>query len=166
MGNFKIGAVSRQEKTELSFHHTTMDCCDCDDGPVTKRRIQVCHNNERSILSFYWEKLAKENDELLLAYIIKATKNEKEVTEKKEKIMNAVEPFVEQCKEKGITCQYAFHQAKPGEGICEIVKQEKPHLVVMGSRGLNKLQRTIQTSVSEYVMQNSIAPVLIVPVKK
>ena len=150
-----------------------MDCpppteCDCDGEimEVASRKIQICHNNEQFILSFYEEKLTKANDQLLLTYVIKATKKEDEVNEKKMKIMASVDPFVKQCAEKGIHCEYVFHQGKPGEGICSIVAEKKPHLVVMGSRGLNKLRRTIQTSVSEYVMQNSIAPVLIVPVKK
>ena len=152
-----------------------MDCdeCCCDEeeiseesSEIVRRKIQVCHNNEQYILTFYEEKLAKENDHLLLTYIIKTSKKEDEVKEKKEKIMTSVGPFVKDCSTRGIQCEFVFHQAKAGEGICEMVKENKPHLVVMGSRGLSKLQRTIQTSVSEYVMLNSTAPVLIIPVRK
>mgnify|MGYP002260101529 FL=1 len=52
---------------------------------------------------------------------------------------------------------------KAGEGICEAAEKNKVDLIVMGTRGLDKVRRTVLGSVSDYVLHHSHAPVLVVP---
>lgn len=66
-------------------------------------------------------------------------------------------PFL-QLKQKVI-----IHTGDPGEGICKIVAEYKPIMVIMGSRGLNLIRRTFMGSVSSYVLHHVDIPVVIVP---
>ena len=50
---------------------------------------------------------------------------------------------------------------KPGEVIIKTAKEEKAGLVVIGSRGLGLLKRTLAGSVSDFVLHNSPCPVVI-----
>jgi len=51
----------------------------------------------------------------------------------------------------------------PGEGICRIADDEKADLIVMGTRGMGAVKRTIIGSVSEYVIRHAAIPSLVVP---
>lgn len=53
--------------------------------------------------------------------------------------------------------------SKPGEGICSCAEKEKADLIVMGTRGLSSLRRTVLGSVSDYVLHHSHIPVAVVP---
>ena len=46
---------------------------------------------------------------------------------------------------------------KPGEAIIEAAVKESPAAIVMGSRGLGKIRRTLLGSVSEYVTHHAPA---------
>lgn len=50
---------------------------------------------------------------------------------------------------------------KPGEVIVSMAKEEKAGLIVIGSRGLGRLKRTLVGSVSDYVLHNAPCPVCI-----
>ncbi len=50
---------------------------------------------------------------------------------------------------------------KPGSVIVEIAKREKADMVVMGTRGLGSIRRTILGSVSDYVVHHSHCPVVV-----
>ncbi len=50
---------------------------------------------------------------------------------------------------------------KPGEVVIKASKEENARLIVIGSRGLNAVQRTISGSVSDYVLHNASCPVVI-----
>lgn len=52
---------------------------------------------------------------------------------------------------------------KPGEGIVKCAEKEKADLIVMGTRGLSSLRRTVLGSVSDYVLHHSQKPVAVVP---
>ena len=54
---------------------------------------------------------------------------------------------------------------KPGEAICNAVKECEADLVVMGSRGLGTVRRTIMGSVSDYVLHHVNVPCIICPKK-
>ena len=51
----------------------------------------------------------------------------------------------------------------PGQEICKVAKQEGATFIVMGSRGAGTLRRTILGSVSDYVINHSRIPVIVVP---
>ena len=52
---------------------------------------------------------------------------------------------------------------KPGEAICDLVKECDLDLCVMGSRGIGAIRRTFVGSVSDYVLHHSHVPVIICP---
>lgn len=52
-------------------------------------------------------------------------------------------------------------QGKPGEVICKLAAEEGAALIVVGTRGLGKIRRTIMGSVSDYVIHHSHVPVLV-----
>ena len=50
---------------------------------------------------------------------------------------------------------------KVGEAIVTAAKEEKAALIVVGTRGMGKVRRTTQGSVSDYILHHSHVPVLI-----
>ena len=54
----------------------------------------------------------------------------------------------------------------PGEGIIGLAEKENADFIVMGTRGLDVVRRTLLGSVSDYVVRHSQVPVLICPQKE
>ena len=54
-------------------------------------------------------------------------------------------------------------QKSPGEGIISVAEAENADLIVMGTRGLDVVRRTLLGSVSDYVVRHAHVPVLICP---
>lgn len=50
---------------------------------------------------------------------------------------------------------------KPGEVIVRLADEEKASMIVMGTRGLGKVRRTIMGSVSDYVVHHAHCPVIV-----
>ena len=50
---------------------------------------------------------------------------------------------------------------KPGQSIVELASHEKVSMVVVGTRGLGTLRRTILGSVSDYVLHHAHCPVTV-----
>ena len=50
---------------------------------------------------------------------------------------------------------------KPGEVIVRVAEEEKATMIVMGTRGLGKVRRTIMGSVSDYVVHHAHCPVVV-----
>lgn len=51
--------------------------------------------------------------------------------------------------------------AKPGEIIIRVADEEKATMIVMGTRGLGKVRRTIMGSVSDFVVHHAHCPVIV-----
>jgi len=51
--------------------------------------------------------------------------------------------------------------AKPGEVIAKVAEEENATMVVMGTRGLGRVRRTIMGSVSDYVVHHAHCPVIV-----
>ncbi|XP_057301978.1 uncharacterized protein LOC130636317 isoform X2 [Hydractinia symbiolongicarpus] len=73
--------------------------------------------------------------------------------------------YEEICDEHRIMNRAILHSGDPGEGICELAKENEVDLIIIGSRGLNKLRRTFLGSVSDFVIRESGKSVLVVPPK-
>ena len=50
---------------------------------------------------------------------------------------------------------------KPGQVICKIAADEKATMIVIGTRGMGKVRRTIMGSVSDYVVHHATCPVVV-----
>ncbi|KAJ8301682.1 hypothetical protein KUTeg_020669 [Tegillarca granosa] len=55
----------------------------------------------------------------------------------------------------------SIHSIKPGEGIVKMSKDEKVSYIVIGSRGLGTIRRTLLGSVSDYVVHHADVPVMV-----
>lgn len=51
----------------------------------------------------------------------------------------------------------------PGEHVCKTALKEKANLIVVGSRGMGTVRRTILGSTSDYIIHHAHVPVLVVP---
>ncbi len=51
----------------------------------------------------------------------------------------------------------------PGHGVVTAAEAEGASLIVMGTRGLDVIRRTLLGSVSDYVVRHSKVPVLVCP---
>ena len=50
---------------------------------------------------------------------------------------------------------------KPGQAICHVAEEENAIMVVMGTRGMGKIRRTLMGSVSDYVVHHAKMPVVV-----
>lgn len=55
-----------------------------------------------------------------------------------------------------------LRQGDPKTIVCEVAEEEKSDLIIMGSRGLGRLQSILENSVSQYVFQLTSRPMLLV----
>jgi len=51
--------------------------------------------------------------------------------------------------------------SKPGEVICKVADEESVAMIVIGTRCLGKVRRTIMGSVSDYVVHHAHCPVIV-----
>ncbi|KAK2177875.1 hypothetical protein NP493_574g01033 [Ridgeia piscesae] len=58
---------------------------------------------------------------------------------------------------------FTFHSAegRPGYHLCKVAKENSVDLIIVGSRGLGTVRRTILGSVSDYVLHHAHVPVFI-----
>ena len=55
----------------------------------------------------------------------------------------------------------AVFNNRAGEALVDVAKEKKPLMVVMGTRGMGTMRRTILGSVSDYVLHHAHCPVMI-----
>jgi nucleotide-binding universal stress UspA family protein len=53
-------------------------------------------------------------------------------------------------------------QGEPKDTVCQVAEEEQADLIIMGSRGLNRLNSILSNSVSQYVFQLTSRPMLLV----
>ncbi|KAK2145431.1 hypothetical protein LSH36_682g01073 [Paralvinella palmiformis] len=81
----------------------------------------------------------------------------------KKKGSSLVEKYNAKLKEKGIRGEVKAEIGRPGEVVVNMADKHHASMIVMGSRGLGLVRRTILGSVSEYVIHHTKVPVTIVP---
>ncbi|MBU8908779.1 universal stress protein [Desertibacillus haloalkaliphilus] len=81
------------------------------------------------------------------------------IDEQRKKKLQVIE---EKAKAAGVNYDLKIIRGEPGAAIVNFAKQHKTDLVVIGSRGLNKLQEMVLGSVSQKVARRVQCPVLIV----
>ncbi|XP_069135597.1 universal stress protein Slr1101-like [Argopecten irradians] len=83
------------------------------------------------------------------------------VTEEQKRVQQLLQKYTRKMQEANIGGKLREDVGKAGEVILSIAKEENASLVVVGSRGLGKIRRTILGSVSDYCVHHSSVPVLI-----
>ncbi|XP_028398365.1 uncharacterized protein LOC114521975 [Dendronephthya gigantea] len=72
--------------------------------------------------------------------------------------------YIVKCQSLGIKHKaVSENHSKPGEAICKYAKEQHVDLILMGTRGLGTIRRTILGSVSDYVLHHSDCPVSVIP---
>lgn len=64
-------------------------------------------------------------------------------------------------KDSGISGKFISDFEKPGEFVVETARKENATYIVMGTRGLGKIRRTVMGSVSDFVVHHANCPVVV-----
>lgn len=65
---------------------------------------------------------------------------------------------------RGITSNVRFRLddgLKPGQVICQVAQEEGASMIVMGTRGMGKIRRSLVGSVSDFVIHHAHCPVVV-----
>ncbi|UFP96486.1 universal stress protein [Gloeobacter morelensis] len=74
----------------------------------------------------------------------------------------ALEKGAKLCEAAGVDYRTRLEFGHARDTICEVAEQEKPDILVIGSRGLGSVQRLMLGSVSDHVIHHAHCPVLVV----
>eukprot|EP00794_Sanderia_malayensis_P003630 gene3630-4144_t len=87
------------------------------------------------------------------------------VNESVEQSKSVADKYVELCKAKNIKHVLFLQTADgtPGETIVKIAQENDANVIVMGSRGLGTVRRTLLGSVSDYVLHHAHTPTIVIP---
>jgi nucleotide-binding universal stress UspA family protein len=69
---------------------------------------------------------------------------------------------IEYLKLDPIKVNVRLKQGDPKDTVCQVAEEENSDLIIMGSRGLNRLESILANSVSQYVFQLTSRPMLLV----
>lgn len=149
-----------------------------------KRRILLsvdANESSNRALEWYIGNFMREDDGLLLVHVVElvntgmnynlATKPTLLTDDFNRHIQQLVDEgkelgkrYLHKCKNAGIRARFILHiGAKPGEHISRLAKEQQIDLIVMGSRGIGRIRRTLLGSVSDYVLHHAGIPVVIIP---
>lgn len=133
--------------------------------------------SERSEEAFHWylENLHQSDNQLLLihcaeppfvashqAMYMSGELWEQIVDQEKSKVKELEEKYAAMMREKHVSGKIkAIFGGRPGEIICHTASDEKVNMIVMGTRGLGTVRRTILGSVSDYVVHHAHCPVVV-----
>ncbi|CAL1543079.1 unnamed protein product [Lymnaea stagnalis] len=85
------------------------------------------------------------------------------VKKRNDEIGNLTDTFMNTLRARHVPAKLLTLQGdKPGDAIIKAAKEEDATSIVMGTRGLGKIRRTLLGSVSEYVVHHAHCPVTIV----
>ncbi|PVD25156.1 hypothetical protein C0Q70_15654 [Pomacea canaliculata] len=81
--------------------------------------------------------------------------------DEEKRIKTFLETLGNKLKSHGIGGKVKSVGGSAGEVICKVANDERANLIVIGSRGMGTIRRTLLGSVSDYVMHHAHVPVLI-----
>ncbi|EDO37605.1 predicted protein [Nematostella vectensis] len=91
---------------------------------------------------------------------------ERVIKESWEKVDLLIDVYKKKCDNAKVNCVVFVEtptSGRVGERICQLAKEKSAYLIVMGTRGLGAIRRTLLGSVSDYVVHHSHIPIMIVP---
>jgi nucleotide-binding universal stress UspA family protein len=74
----------------------------------------------------------------------------------------AAQDIVKKGRRLGVRVEFLVWEGDPGPAIAEAAQAEAADLVIVGTRGRNRIERFVLGSVSDHVVRNARCPVLIV----
>jgi len=151
-------------------------------GDDSHRRVLVAVDGSKPselAMQFYLKEIQRPSDTVLLVHMFDAPSPpalslrhpspepwdewREKVDAKLKEVREMMKSHERACDALNLRQKVIIHTGDPGAGICKIVDEYKPVMVVMGSRGLNLLRRTFIGSVSGYVLHHVDIPVIIIP---
>ena len=75
---------------------------------------------------------------------------------------NAAQALVVRARRAGVRTSFLVWEGDPGPSIVDAAAAEKVDLVVVGTRGRNRIERAVLGSVSDHVVRHAACPVLVV----
>ncbi|KAM7537548.1 hypothetical protein Aperf_G00000064068 [Anoplocephala perfoliata] len=89
---------------------------------------------------------------------------DKKLREKVYKARKLEEDYLAEGQAAALNCAFISKPAeKIGEGIIRTAQDKGAHLIIMGTRGLGLVSRTLLGSVSDFVIHQGAVPVTVVP---
>ncbi|CAL1541871.1 unnamed protein product [Lymnaea stagnalis] len=123
---------------------------------------------------FFMKNVYKPNDHVILLYVpeyhtvIQSPMVMTDVSvvtdllqDEEKRIKGFLEQLGQKLKAAGIGGKVKSVGGSPGEVVVKVANEEKAHLIVIGSRGMGTIRRTLIGSVSDYVMHHAHVPVLV-----
>ncbi|VDM33591.1 unnamed protein product [Hydatigera taeniaeformis] len=150
---------------------------------VKRRVLLSVDGNESSNRAFEWytNNFAKEDDGLILVHVVEPANAginyglagkpafytdefSRHVQELVDQGRELGKRYLHRCKGTGVRARFMLHiGARPGEHICRLAKEQQADMIVMGSRGMGRIRRTLLGSVSDFVLHHAGIPVVIIP---
>ncbi|KAK3103155.1 hypothetical protein FSP39_016875 [Pinctada imbricata] len=82
--------------------------------------------------------------------------------ERASKTASLMDKFMDKARSLHIEAEFMSKAAeKAGHAIVEVSEDMKPYMIVVGTRGMGKIRRTILGSVSDFVVHHAHCPVLV-----
>jgi len=161
--------VSKRRRTHINMSSEPQPEAGSTEPPKGDIVVIAVDGSQQAANAFDWyiTHLHKPGNQLILAHSMEVpsmpTRDswESQTQQGKSKRLELQEKYTALFKELQISGKFIADFEKPGEFVCKVAEQEKATYVVMGTRGLGKIRRTILGSVSDYVVHHSHAPVLV-----
>jgi len=137
-------------------------------------------DNAKTALNYYLNEVHRPNDQVIVCHILEVAdlpafsfkagiqlpvdEWTRAMQEQGQRVKQLEEVYEQILSPKKIHFKLRSESYKsPGQGIILASESEKATLVVIGTRGLDRLRRTLLGSVSDYVVRHSKVPVLVCP---
>jgi len=96
-----------------------------------------------------------------------ATEEWKKEVERHEKYIKDLEDkYKAKCEAMKVSAKIVIQAGHAGEHVCKTAHKEHAVLIVVGSRGMGTVRRTILGSTSDFIIHHAHVPVVVVPKEK
>ncbi|XP_044178860.1 universal stress protein Slr1101-like [Acropora muricata] len=142
-------------------------------GKTIAIAVDASDHSERAF-DWFMDQLYREGDKLIvihshelhppaLPHAMATEEWKKEVQKHEEYIKNLEDKYKKKCLAVEVPAKILVQDGHPGENVCKTALKEKANLIVVGSRGMGTIRRTILGSISDYIIHHAHIPVLVVP---
>jgi len=144
----------------------------------SKMKVLVAVDGSKSsdyAVRWYLDNLAKPHHHLIFVqavppfapsyagagYVLSPAVIEAYVQENKTMLDNTKSKLDDIMKDRENSSEFVHESGDAGHRICHVAKERKAGMIVMGTRGLGSIRRTILGSVSDYVLHHAHVPVTV-----
>jgi len=118
------------------------------------------HSEE--MLQYLLELPSLKNASITLLHVVPSQVTSEAMTEKWEEAGKVVAGAIQRMHLDPTQVSTMLRQGDPKTTVCEVAEEIETDLIIMGSRGLKRLESILENSVSQYVFQLSTRPMLLV----